>query len=68
MKSVKIVVKDGKIIIDFNGFIGNECFVEHEKIQQLLKNLGIEYIDRKDQIKPEAYRVTIQQFRQVKTG
>lgn len=42
MKNVQITVtKDGKLLFDYQGFQGKNCFIEADKIWEELKKLGI---------------------------
>lgn len=56
MKEIRIVIdKNGRISIDFDGFIGKQCFKEREKLQELLKKYGIDVSIEYEEKKPEAY-------------
>jgi len=56
VKEVKIIIdKNGKITIDFNGFVGDDCFKEREKLQKLLRKYGLEIDIEHEERKPEAY-------------
>lgn len=53
MKKVRIISgKDGKIGMSFEGFAGNECFLEADRIKARLKELGIktetEFVELKE--------------------
>lgn len=37
-----IMTKDGKRVIDFHGFKGNECFDKADEIYKRLRELGID--------------------------
>ena len=34
---------DGRVEVDYQGFAGEECFAEAEKLKQVLKSRGVEY-------------------------
>ncbi|NPA70776.1 MAG: hypothetical protein GXO26_08200 [Crenarchaeota archaeon] len=53
-RRIIIRIKDGKVDMDFQGFIGPSCFREHDKIRQILEKMGIKYEDIKTREKPEA--------------
>lgn len=40
MPRVKIIIRAGELIVDFDGFRGNACRVEEEKMRLLLARLG----------------------------
>ena len=62
MKEIKIIIdKNGKITIDFDGFRGDACFKEREKIVELLKKYGLEIDIEHEERKPEAYVTTEQE-------
>ena len=42
-KRIKLVIrKDGKIAMDFDGFVGTNCVDEAKEIKRRLKELGVE--------------------------
>ena len=43
MKKIEIILKDNKIEVDFEGFQGDFCYRESEKLQQELKKLGVSF-------------------------
>ena len=47
-KKITVVIsnKTGKIVVDFEGFPGDDCFTEAQKLKEKLAELGIE-IDSK---------------------
>ena len=51
MKKISAGIKDGKINFDFNGFAGNACSAEEDKIRIFFKKMGVktdvEYSDNK---------------------
>lgn len=51
MKTVSIVIKDGKVDLDFNGFSGHTCEDEEDAIRALYGKMGVktnvEYSDNK---------------------
>jgi len=56
MKEVIIIVeKNGKITIRFQGYYGDACFQEAEKIYQKLKQLGADVKIEQTIKTPEAY-------------
>ena len=53
-----VVTKDGKVMFDYDGFVGGACFREAERILKHLKELGVE-VDIEQVIKkPEFYQKT----------
>ncbi len=55
MKTIRIIIKkDGNIELDFNGFIGNECYISRDKLLEILKKLGVDNKIVIDVPKPEA--------------
>ena len=55
MKVIRFVIKkDGSVEIDYQGFVGNQCHIEHEKIVELLKSLGVKFETVVEKEKPEA--------------
>ncbi len=56
MKEIIIKVsKDGKVSVDFNGFVGKECFAERTRLEEILRRLGIDTKVEEEVKKPEAY-------------
>ena len=51
MRRIKAEIKGGKIHLDFEGFAGNTCSTEEDKIRILLGKMGVrsdvEYSDNK---------------------
>ncbi len=41
MKKVNAIIKDGKIELDFDGFVGNSCDQEEQAVRLLLGKMGI---------------------------
>lgn len=42
-KKIKLIFDEkGNLVADFDGFTGDDCFAEAEKLRQALKKLGIE--------------------------
>jgi hypothetical protein len=42
MKTIKVIIdKDGKVKIEYNGFQGDQCFLEAKKLYEQLKSLGV---------------------------
>ena len=55
MRVIKIEVdKDGKVTIDHQGFTGDACFKEDEKLYRILKAQGAEIKIEEVKKKPEA--------------
>ena len=52
-----LVKKDGTIVLDFDGFRGQACFLEREKILDILAQKYGVRVDKKlvEQVKPEAF-------------
>ena len=46
---------DGKVVTDYQGFVGDECFAEAAKLKRRLAEKGIRYEEEKVETKPEAY-------------
>ena len=42
MKEIRVEITQGKIRILYQGFIGDECFREAEKLYMLLKSKGVD--------------------------
>ena len=60
-KKITVVIDEkGKVTVDFQGFIGQSCFIEHSHIIEFLKSLGIDYKDVKVQVKPEAQLLSVE--------
>ncbi|MDW7990460.1 MAG: hypothetical protein RMH75_07370 [Archaeoglobaceae archaeon] len=38
---VKLIIKDGEVLLDFDGFKGRVCIEEFEKILQLISKYGL---------------------------
>ena len=56
MKKIRFVVtRDGKIQMDFDGFRGQTCIREFEKIAEGLRSAGINVEGISRQLKPEFY-------------
>ncbi|MHC1610114.1 MAG: hypothetical protein ACXQTW_00670 [Candidatus Methanospirareceae archaeon] len=58
MKTIKYTINsDGTIALDFNGFRGEACIAEFEKILKALKdNYGVTTTGIKQEMKPEYYQ------------
>jgi muramoyltetrapeptide carboxypeptidase LdcA involved in peptidoglycan recycling len=54
-EAIIIVDKNGKITIRFQGYYGDTCFQEAEKIYQQLKQLGVDVKVEQTLKTPEAY-------------
>jgi len=50
-----LITKDGKIVVEGIGYVGDQCMVDLQMLQQALKQLGIEAKIEAHQKKPEAY-------------
>ena len=57
MKTIRyMITEDGQITLDFNGFRGEACITEFEKILKALKeNYGVTTTGIKQEMKPEYY-------------
>jgi len=65
MPKIRILIqKDGKVIIDAEGFTGKKCLEETKKLEDLLKGYGISLGSKEVHLKPE-YHV---REREVVTG
>lgn len=55
MKTISILIKDGKIDLDFNGFIGHACEHEENNLRALYGKMGVttnvEHSDNKREAK-----------------
>lgn len=60
MRKVVVIIENGKVKLDFQGFVGNECLQEAERIEQFLASLGVNISDRKIEAKPELYATQTQ--------
>jgi len=50
-----LITKDGKIVVEGIGYVGDQCMVDLQMLQQALKQLGVEAKIEAHQKKPEAY-------------
>jgi len=50
-----MITKEGKIIVEGIGYIGDECINDLQRIQQVLSSLGVQVNVEIQQKKPEAY-------------
>ena len=58
----KIVIKikpNGEVEMDFQGFVGNQCFVERKNLETMLANL-LQHSEVEIKLKPEYYQVAIE--------
>lgn len=56
MKTIRYVINpDGSIILDFNGFKGQACVQEFQKIVEALKDAGITVGELRQEKKQEYY-------------
>jgi len=56
MPKIRILIqKDGKVIIDAEGFIGGKCLEETKKLEELLKGYGINLNVQERHLKQEYY-------------
>jgi len=52
MKTIKFTIKeDGSVIFDFDGFQGNTCLFEFQKLLKELEELGIKIEGRETRMK-----------------
>jgi len=66
MKKIIIKVKpNGEVEIDFQGFVGNQCVVEREKLLTMLSNL-LNHEVKDVKLKPEFYQVSVKRGVEVK--
>jgi flagellar basal body P-ring protein FlgI len=56
-RKIKVIIdkKTGKVRIDYNGFIGDECFEEAGKLKEILESLGVDVQEESIERKPSAY-------------
>ena len=52
-----MVTKDGKVVVEGIGYVGDQCLSDLAKIQQVLASLGVQVKIEMQQKKPEAYAV-----------
>jgi len=52
-----MVTKDGKVVVEGIGYIGDSCLIDLQHLQEALKSLGIDVNIEMQQKKPEAYAV-----------
>ena len=50
-----LVTRDGKIVVEGIGYIGDQCLADLQRLQQALASLGVEAKIEVQQKKPEAY-------------
>jgi len=50
-----LITKDGKIVVEGIGYVGDQCLVDLQRLQQTLASLGVEAKIEMQQKKPEAY-------------
>lgn len=50
-----MITKEGKVVIEGIGYVGDECLVDLQKIQQALESLGVQVNIEVQQKKSEAY-------------
>ena len=55
MKQIMIRFVNGKIVFDFDGFRGDACFKEREKLLERLRKYGLNLEVEYEEKKPEAY-------------
>jgi len=67
MPVIRILIdKKGRITIDAEGFVGKTCLVATEKLEKILKDLGISLDNKQVHLKPEFYaRETVAEKRKV---
>jgi len=53
-----LITKEGKVVIEGIGYVGDECLVDLQKIQQALESLGVQVNIEVQQKKSEAYTVS----------
>jgi len=64
MRKVEVRIdKSGKAHFDFDGFQGDECFLEREKILELLSKYGIQIRVEEEHKKAEAYEEVFEEVR-----
>ncbi len=52
-KKITVVIgKNGKMLVDYSGYSGDECFEEAKKLKAHLKALGLELEDEAAERKP----------------
>jgi len=59
IKTIRIKIeKDGKIVLDFDGYIGRACIRERDLILQLLQQLGVNTHIEDTEFKPSYFMVS----------
>lgn len=56
MPKTLIIIKDGKIKLEGDSFIGQACTFERDKILAFLKTAGVEINAFQEELKPEFYQ------------
>jgi hypothetical protein len=65
MKTIKFTIKeDGSVIFDFDGFQGNSCLVEFQKLLKELEELGIKIEGRETKMKMGTTTTQMEAMRQ----
>ena len=49
------ITRDGKIIVDAEGYIGLQCIEEFDRLSEVLKALGVDIEVKHRELKEEAY-------------
>lgn len=55
-----VVTKDGRVVIEGIGYVGDQCLKDLEKILSVLKSMGINVSIESIQLKPEARIAQVQ--------
>ena len=65
MKTIRFTVKeDGSVIFDFDGFQGNTCLLEFQRLLKELEELGIKIEGRETKMKSGATTTQMEAMRQ----
>ena len=54
-----MITKEGKVVVEGIGYVGDQCLADLQKLREALRNLGIEIDIEMQQRKPEAYAASV---------
>ncbi|RLE48466.1 MAG: hypothetical protein DRJ18_01935 [Candidatus Methanomethylicota archaeon] len=59
MPTTRVLIRnDGKVVIEGINYVGNQCLVDLQRLQDMLKSLGVEVNIEAQRKKPEAQLAT----------
>lgn len=61
-RRVIVHVRGGKVNIDFDGFRGRECDIEHDRLREALQRRGVREEEEEREYKEEYYQEEEQQL------